>query len=98
VICPPKSRPLRLASQQLEVKQKQAEQQRHDAEQKLEAKITADELKKDAASSDGHFLTAEGFTAGYSDNRFIIQSADGNFTWRPWVPLAIPRRGRRPSR
>ncbi|HWE03063.1 MAG TPA: hypothetical protein VG326_11700, partial [Tepidisphaeraceae bacterium] len=76
---------LKARLEQLETKQKQAEQQRREAEQKLDAKITSDELKNDAAASDRHFLTAEGFTAGYSDNRFIIQSADGNFTWRPWL-------------
>ena len=78
-------RALKARLKQLEVQQKQAEQQRHEAEQKLEAKITADELGKNAAASDNHFLTAEGFTAGFSENRFIIQGADGNFAWRPWM-------------
>jgi hypothetical protein len=78
---------LKARLEQLEVKQKDAEMQRQLAEQKLEAKITADELSKDAAKADNHFLTAEGFTAGYSDNRFVIQSADGNFVWRPWMHL-----------
>ena len=33
------------------------------------------------------FITAEGFTAGYSDGRFVIQSDDGNFSFRPWLHL-----------
>jgi len=30
-------------------------------------------------------LQAEGFTAGYNNGKFIIQSADGNFLLHPWL-------------
>ena len=76
---------LKARLEQLENQQKQAEQHRQEAEQKLDAKVTADQLSHDATNADNHFLTAEGFTAGYSDGRFVVQSADGNFTWRPWL-------------
>ena len=76
---------LRIA--QLEAAQKQADLQRREAESKLEAKATADELS--TAEQADHFLSPEGFTAGYSDSRFVIQSSDGNFTWRPWAHLQI---------
>ena len=77
---------LKTRLEQLEAKQKLAEVRRVDAEQKLEAKITSDELKHDAVQHD-QLLTAEGFTAGYSDGRFVIQSNDGNFALRPWLHL-----------
>jgi hypothetical protein len=60
--------------------------QRQEAEQKLDEKITTDSLRKETAEK-SQFITAEGFTAGYSDNRFIIQSDDGNFKLRPWAHL-----------
>src|SRR5579863_8985798 len=68
---------------QLEATQKQADLQRQDSERKLEAKITADELSTRADQTD-HFLSPEGFTAGYADGRFVVQSSDGNFVLRPW--------------
>lgn len=71
---------------QLETRQKQEEQRHAEAMEKLEQKQTADELAHDAQAQD-HFLTAEGFTAGYSDGRFIVQSGDGNFVWRPWLHM-----------
>ncbi|HZK82356.1 MAG TPA: hypothetical protein VFC46_14845, partial [Humisphaera sp.] len=80
---------LKARLEQLEAKQKQAEHQRQEAEQKLDAKITTDQLSHDAAAADSHFLSAEGFTAGYSDKHFVIQSADGNFVLRPWAQLQL---------
>ena len=77
---------LRTRLDQLEAQQKASENQRQQAEQKLEDKITSDELAKDTARKD-QLLTAEGFTAGYSENRFVIQSDDGNFVLRPWYHL-----------
>lgn len=71
---------------QLEANQKQSELKRAEAEQKLDAKITSDQLAHDAEGPD-HFLSAEGFTAGYSDGRFVVQSADGNFVLRPWLHM-----------
>ena len=67
VICPSEIQALKARLEQLEAKQKQAEHQRQEAEQKLDAKITSDQLSHDAAAADSHFLSPEGFTAGYSD-------------------------------
>ena len=75
---------LKARLQQLEVKQKEADQQRADAEHKLDEKNTREQLSSEAVQS-GQFLTSEGFTAGYTDNRFVIQSSDGNFAFRPWL-------------
>lgn len=77
---------LKARLEQLEAKQKLAEQKHIEAEQKLEAKVTAEQLKLDAVQHD-QLLTSEGFTAGYSDGRFVIQSNDGNFAFRPWFHL-----------
>ncbi|HWE04922.1 MAG TPA: hypothetical protein VG326_21120 [Tepidisphaeraceae bacterium] len=73
---------------QLEATQKQADLHRREAERRLEAKITSDELAARAHDAD-HFMTAEGFTAGYADHRFVIQSGDGNFVLRPWAHLQL---------
>jgi hypothetical protein len=75
---------IRARLNELEARQKQEEQLRHQAERKLEEKIAADELGATAAEHD-QFIAAEGFTAGYTDGRFIIQSADGNFLLHPWI-------------
>ena len=75
---------LRARLDQLEARQKQAEQLRREAELKLDEKITADTLNKAALQHD-QFISAEGFTAGYTNERFFIGSADGNFALRPWL-------------
>jgi hypothetical protein len=77
---------LRTRLDQLEAQQKESDRQRQEAQQKLEDKVTSDELAKDTTRKD-QLLTAEGFTAGYSENRFVIQSDDGNFVLRPWAHL-----------
>jgi hypothetical protein len=77
---------LRARLDQLEAQQKESNLQRQEAERKLDEKITADSLQSEAAEK-SQFITAEGFTAGYSDNRFVIQSSDGNFVLRPLLHL-----------
>ncbi len=79
---------LRAQLDRLESQQKQAERDRQAAEQKLEERVTSDELKKDAVDQ-SQLLTAEGFTAGYADNRFVVQSDDGKFVIRPWAHLQV---------
>jgi hypothetical protein len=34
-----------------------------------------------------HLMDVEGFTAGYKNGKFLIQSADGNFVFHPWLQL-----------
>jgi hypothetical protein len=77
---------LRARIDELEARQKQDEQLRQESAQKLEEKVTAAALNKNALEHD-QFITAEGFTAGYSNKRFIIQSGDGNFLAHPWLHL-----------
>ncbi len=72
--------------QELETREQASQARQHVAEQTLDEKSTDEQLAVDANRQD-HFLTAEGFTAGYNDNRFAIQSGDGNFLFRPWVHL-----------
>lgn len=77
-------RDLRARLDQLEARQKEAEKKRQVAEQKLEEKITSDKLAVEAVQRD-QFIAAEGFTAGYSDGRFVIGDSQGNFTFKPWL-------------
>ncbi|HET6248031.1 MAG TPA: hypothetical protein VFE47_10070 [Tepidisphaeraceae bacterium] len=79
---------LRTRIDQLEQKEKAEQLQRHEAEQKLDEKITTEKLAGDVAQRD-QFLSAEGFTAGYSDGKFIIQDTEGNFTLHPWAHLQL---------
>jgi hypothetical protein len=37
------------------------------------------------ADQRSHLLDSEGFTAGYNDGKFILQSADGNFVLHPYA-------------
>lgn len=47
-----------------------------------QANRAVEDAIKDAQRQD-RFLAVDGFTAGYRDNGFWIQSADGNFTFNP---------------
>ena len=89
-------RPLKARLDQLETSQKEAERLHQEADRKLEDKITADQLSQ-ATKKQDHFLTVEGFTAGYSDHRFVIQSDDGNFALRPFLHFRSAGCGRRPA-
>ncbi len=77
---------LKARLEKLEIQQKQADQQRDQAERKLDEKTTSDLLAGEAVQKD-QFLVADGFTAGYTDGRFVIQDTQGNFTFRPWMHL-----------
>jgi len=77
---------IRARIEKLEVQQKQEEQAHQAAAQQAEVAKTSADLASETQQQD-HFLMAEGFTAGYSDGRFVIQSADKNFVFRPWLHL-----------
>ncbi|HEX4795980.1 MAG TPA: hypothetical protein VH370_19485 [Humisphaera sp.] len=79
---------LRERLDQLEVRQKEADQKRVEAEQKLEAQKTESAVKADAQHHDNLF-DAGGITGGYINDRFTIQSDDGRFVLRPWYQLQI---------
>jgi hypothetical protein len=79
---------LRARLDQLEAQQKASEAKRQEAERKVEEAATVGSVLKDAQSRD-NLMAVEGFTAGYTGNRFVIQSADGNFVWRPWFHLQV---------
>ncbi len=63
--------------QQLEQKQDAAAHARDIDE--ITKEVLADAEKRD------QLLNAEGFTAGYTDGKFILQSADGNFLLHPFL-------------
>lgn len=71
-----------------ELEAKEAQRNRHEAEVKQQADVSATSgaLAAESLRAD-QFLTAEGFTAGYTDGRFLLQSGDGNFTLHPWVQV-----------
>jgi hypothetical protein len=79
---------LRARLDQLEAQQKASEAKRQEAERKVEEAATVGSVLKDAQSRD-NLMAVEGFTAGFDDNRFVIQSADGNFKFRPWFHLQV---------
>ena len=76
---------LRTRIDQLEQKEKQDQQQRLETERKLDEKATSERAFKGCRSLRDQFLSAEGFTAGYSDGKFLIQSEDGAFQLHPWA-------------
>jgi hypothetical protein len=73
---------------QLEATEKEADARRQDAEARLETKVTSESLALQGVRSD-QLLTSEGFTAGYSDGRFLVQSADGNFLLHAWAHMQV---------
>lgn len=76
---------------QLQAKQQamQAQQQAEKAEQQAkEQQQTAGSVLSDA-DKHSSALDLEGFTAGFKDNRFTLQSADGRFVLRPWIHIQI---------
>ena len=77
-------RDLKARIEQLEFRQAENKRQREQADRARDVNATSEQLSNDALKSE-QFLTAEGFTAGYTDNRFVIQSGDGNFAFRPWI-------------
>ena len=42
-------------------------------------------------NADAHsmLIDADGFSSGFKNNRFTIQSDDGNFVLRPWLHLQV---------
>jgi hypothetical protein len=44
----------------------------------------AEQVRLDAERR-SHLMDVEGFTAGYAKGKFLIQSADGNFVFHPWL-------------
>ncbi len=59
---------------------------RVDADAARRVDRTIAEVEADAVRR-SQFMALEGFTAGYSGGRFVIQSEDGNFVWSPSVLL-----------
>jgi hypothetical protein len=67
------------------VEQLQQQQQKQEAQQKTDAKTvaaTADDVIRDA-DRHSQLMEAQGFTAGYTNHKFIIQSEDGAFSLNP---------------
>jgi hypothetical protein len=83
--------------QEMQAKIDKLEAKEHQQEAKLEgqAKEQAEiekrqvdatvEAVRRTAKQDSQLMDLEGFTAGYSNGKFVIQSGDGSFSWHPWL-------------
>ncbi len=70
---------------------RQLEQKQTTQGTKVDAKqagLTVDQVLQDADRR-SQMMQAQGFTAGYSNGKFLIQSEDGNFVLNPqfWLQL-----------
>lgn len=77
--------------QQIEALQAQINEMKATQQQQINAAdvdATIERVLNDA-SRRSQLLNIEGFTAGYSDGKFLLQSADGNFTLNPNFQLQI---------
>jgi len=72
---------MRAQLDQLQAKQQEMMHQRESAE------TEADVLKD--ADRRSLLIDSDEFTSGFVNNRFTIQSTDGNFVFRPWVHLQV---------
>jgi hypothetical protein len=79
---------LRQRLDDLEARQKEADQKRLEAEQKLEAQQTEDAVRHDLDHRD-RLLDVSGLSSGFVNDRFVIQSDDGRFVLRPWFHLQV---------
>jgi hypothetical protein len=61
----------------------EAQQQQSSAEHRAAVDETVERVLRDADRR-SRLMQSEGFTAGYNNGKFIIQSADGNFLVHPW--------------
>jgi len=77
---------LRQRLDDLEARQKETDQKRVEAEQKLEAQQTEDAIRRDADHRD-RLLDVSGLSSGFVNDRFTIQSDDGRFVLRPWYHM-----------
>src|SRR5215203_3549056 len=73
---------LRAKVEQLEARQSATAQQ----VDSREVDATVSQVLKDADAR-SKYLQAQGFTAGYSKGKFLIQSEDGNFVLNPNIQL-----------
>ena len=62
----------------------QSKEQAQLEKQRVDATVAA--VQRDAVEH-SQLLDMEGFTAGYSNGKFVIQSGDGSFSWHPWIQV-----------
>jgi hypothetical protein len=76
--------------EKMEAKERQQEakienQAKEQAElEKRQVDAAVDAVQR-TAKQDSQLLDLEGFTAGYNNGKFVIQSGDGSFSWHPWI-------------
>jgi hypothetical protein len=73
--------------QALRARLDQLEAQQTEAKRVQEQKETSDQVATDADRHSSLMVDTSGFTGGFEENRFVIRSADGNFSFRPWMHL-----------
>ena len=64
-------------------------QSQKEREQRQETLQTSAALQDEAEAAIPFSLQLEGFTAGYSDGKFLIQSADKRYVLHPWIQLQV---------
>jgi hypothetical protein len=79
---------LRARLDQLEAQQKESDRKLLESQQKQEQQAAIDAVNKSTTRHD-NLLDVGGFTSGYTNNRFTVQSDDGRFVLRPWYHLQI---------
>jgi hypothetical protein len=55
---------------------------------KADVDATVESVLRDA-DKQSQLMAMEGFTAGWSNGKFLLQSSDGNFVWHPWVQFQV---------
>lgn len=73
---------------QAKVDRLESQQQESSAERAAAVDATVQRVLQDADRR-SQLLQSEGFTAGYNNGKFIIQSADGNFQLHPWFQFQL---------
>jgi len=80
-----KSRLERLEAKEQKQESKLQGQAKEQAQlEKQQVDLAVDAVRRDAVQH-SQLLDMEGFTAGYSNGKFVIQSGDGSFSWHPWI-------------
>jgi len=73
---------------ELKAKVSQLEQAQQNFVNRQDVDATVKAILQDADQRSKLFAM-EGFTAGYTDGKFILQSSDGNFLLHPWLQFQL---------
>jgi len=74
--------------QALQAKVQELETKQQNQLTKADVDATVESVLRDA-DKQSQLLAMEGFTAGWSNGKFLLQSSDGNFVLHPWFQLQV---------